>query len=87
MISFIFKNGRFIEQSLTLLIGGMGTIKVDANRSRLDVTLSRSLADARSSSVVERAVLAVLMTWWLERRALKASQHNTLIGVGTFSKG
>ena len=47
MISFIFKNGRFIEQSLTLLIGVMGTMKVDANRSTLGVTLSRSLVDAK----------------------------------------
>ena len=70
MISFIFKNGRFIELSLTwltLLIGVMGTMKVDANRSTLGVTLSRSLADARSSSVVQRAKLAVSMTWWLEK--------------------
>ena len=75
MISFIFKNGRFIELSLTwltLLIGVMGTMKVDANRSTLGVTLSRSLADARSSSVVQRAELAVPMTWWLEKATQRA---------------
>ena len=73
MISFIFKNGRFtIEQSLTLLIGVMGTMKVDANRSTLGVTLSRPLADARSSSVVQRAELAVPMTWWLEKATQRA---------------
>ena len=86
MISFIFKNGRFIEQSLTLLIGVMGTMKVDANRSTLGVTLSRSLADARSSSVVQRAELAVPMTWWLEK-ATQSLPHNTLIGMDFYRRG
>ena len=86
MISFIFKNGRFIEQSLTLLIGVMGTMKVDANRSTLGVTLSRSLADARSSSVVQRAELYVPMTWWLEK-ATQSLPHNTLIGMDFYRRG